>query len=293
MKSQPTVYAVLLTWNQRADTLECLESLFRMSYPDLRVVLVDNASTDGTLLAVLERFPQVHCLANEVNEGFAAAINQGCRYALEQGAPYVLILNNDTVAAPDMLTHLMAHVAPDVGMLVPKIYFHAQPNVIWSVGAEVSPWTLETVEEARGSLDQGQWETVRERSFVTMCAALLPRAVLEQVGVLDERFFYYFDDIDWSLRVREAGFRILLVPQAKLWHNVASASGGLDTPYERYWMARSGVLYFRKHIHGWRWWIVVPYRLGSAVRTSWRLLWRRRPASLLAYWRGLWDGVRR
>ncbi len=291
--TEPLVYAVLLTWNQKADTLACLESLFQMDYPRLAVVLVDNASTDGTAEIVRAQFPQVELLVNAANRGFAAAVNQGWRHALERGAEYVLVLNNDTVADPAMLTHLMAPVtAAGVGMVVPKIYYYSQPDVIWSVGAAMSRWTYENLGDARGTRDTGQWEAVVERDFATACAALLPRAVLERCGGLDERFFYYYDDADWSLRVREAGYTIRLAPKAKLWHKVAAASGGLDTPYERYWMARSGVLYFRKHVRGWRWLIVIPYRLSSAMRTTLRLLARRRLEALSAYWRGLWDGVR-
>ena len=290
--SSPTLYVVMPTWNQRADTLECLESLARSTYPQYRVVVIDNGSNDGTVEAVLSRFPDVQFICNETNRGFAAAVNQGLRRALEQEADYVLLLNNDTVADPAMLDGLMAvsRGAP-ASMVVPKIYYYSRPNIVWSVGALMNWWTFELKGNVHDQLDTGQWENVTERQFATACAALMPRRLVESVGFLDERFFVYYDDADWSLRVLEAGFRILLAPQAKLWHKVAGASGGVDTPYQRYWLGRSSVLFFRKHVRGWRWLIVFPYRVGSALKTTMRLLAQHRAVSARAYWRGLGDGL--
>ncbi len=292
MSDKPFVYVVVITWNQRRDTLECLESVFRITYPNFRVVLVDNASTDGTREAVAAQFPQVGYIANPANRGFSAAVNQGMKRGLERGAEYLFLLNNDTIVDPSLLDHLMAHAMDEsVGMLVPKIYYYSRPNVIWSVGAGLNVWTLEKGGEVRGCVDEGQWETVVEREHVTACAVLLPRRLTDKIGLLDERFFYYYDDADLSLRVREAGFRTLLVPQAKMWHKVARASGGVDTPYERYWMGRSSVLFFRKHVCGWRWLIIFPYRLGSAIKTTIRLAVQRKFTALASYWRGLRDGL--
>jgi hypothetical protein len=123
------------------------------------------------------------------------------------------------------------------------------------------------------------------------CALLLSRRFLTQVGLFDERFFMYYEDFDLSLRARQAGFKILLSPQAKVWHKVAVSSGGSDSPNERYWMARSSVLFFSKHVRGLRWLIVLPYRTGSAVKTVLRLALRGRAGSAWAYVRGLRDGL--
>jgi len=116
--------------------------------------------------------------------------------------------------------------------------------------------------------------------------------MLEQIGLFDTGFQpAYYEDVDLCLRARHAGYRLLLVPQAKLWHKVASTSGGAGSPQERYLMARHSVRYFRKHVRGWRWLVVVPYRLGSALKTTWRLARQRRFDSIRAYWRGLRDGL--
>ncbi len=121
---------------------------------------------------------------------------------------------------------------------------------------------------------------------------LLTRRLLETVGLFDERFHMYYEDLDFCLRVRRSGFQILVVPGAKMWHKVAQSSGGSDSTFERYWMARSSALYFRKHCHGARWLAVLPWRGGSAVRTTLRLLRQGRREACAAYWRGLRDGFR-
>jgi hypothetical protein len=130
-----------------------------------------------------------------------------------------------------------------------------------------------------------------ELDLVPFCGVLLSRTALEQVGMLDERFFMYYEDMDYSLRLRQAGLRILFVPAASMWHKVSLSSGGRDSPNERYWMARSSVQYFRKHVRGWRWLVVTPYRLGSAIKTVARLLIRGHHRSAQAYLCGLRDGL--
>jgi GT2 family glycosyltransferase len=287
-----SIYAVVLTWNGREDTLRCLASLQDIEPKGVHLLVVDNGSTDGTAEAIAERYPHVEVLVNERDLGFAAGCNVGMRYAINEGADYVFLLSNDTVAAPDTLRHLLdAALTTGAGMLAPKIYYMADPTRIWSVGAHRNPITLEISGDGRGQHDTGQWNSVLERDFLTGCVLLLSRRFLAEVGLFDERFFLYYDDSDLSLRARQAGEKLLLVPQAHIWHKVALSSGGSDSPTERYWMARSNVLFLHKHVRGPRWLVVVPYRAGSALKTLGRLLLRRRYRSAGAYLRGLRDGL--
>lgn len=290
-RSSPFVMVLVLNWNRCEDTLRCLESLHRLTYPRFRVLLVDNGSSDGTLAAVAARFPEVECIANPHNLGFAAGCNVGLRYALAQGADFVFIANNDTVVAPDLLDEVVAAAMPaDVGMVAPLVYYEADPERIWSAGAGRNPLTLEMSGNLRGQIDKGNWPDVLEREYVVGCGLLLKRKLLERVGLFDPRFFMYYEDLDLCLRARAAGFRILLAPRAHMWHRVALSSGGPDTPAERYWAARSSVQFFRKHVHGLRWCVVAPYRMGSALKTTLRLLSKGRWEAARAYLWGLWDG---
>lgn len=291
--SHPLVYVVTLTWNQRQDTLSCLESLSQMTYPNHRLLLVDNASEDGTVAEVTRRYAGVEIVVNPRNLGFPGGFNAGLRYALAHDADYVLIINNDTFVEPKILDELMDYVRPtDVGMVAPKIYYAGEPDRIWSVGARRHPWTLEMTDKGDKQLDRGQWDEVMERDYLVGCALLLSRGMLEDVGAFDEGFYpIYYEDMDLCFRARQAGYRLLLVPSARMWHKVSASGGGADSPRERYLMARNSVRFFRKHVAGWRWLIVVPYRTGSAVKTTARLLSHGRVRSAFAYWRGLWHGL--
>lgn len=293
-ESQARVDVIVLTWNRRQDTLDCLESLSRLTYPNYRVVVVDNGSSDGTAESIAAQYPDVELIVNDHNLGFAGGFNVGLRQALKQGTDFMLVLNNDTIVEANLLDELMAQAtSPDVGLLSPKIYYFSEPQRIWSVGGDCHSVTYEMTHKGDGQIDQGQWSHVIERDFLAGCALLMKREMLEKIGLFDTGFQpAYYEDIDLCLRARRSGFRLLLVPRAKLWHRVALSSGGTDSPQERYLMARHSVRYFRKYVRGWRWFIVVPYRLGSAGKTTLRLARQGRWDSMVAYWRGLRDGLR-
>ncbi len=289
----PHVIIILLTWNEKKHTLQCLESLHNLSYPKYTILLVDNASSDGTVDAVRDMHPDVEIHENPQNLGFAAGFNVGLRFALAMQCPYIFILNNDTEVAPDILDILMSHAQePGVGMVSPKIYYLDHPNRIWSVGAMRHPWTYEMTSKGDNSEDNGHWDDVIERDYLVGCALLMTSSMLQDVGLFDEGFFPgYYEDMDLSLRARQAGYRLLLVPKAKMWHKVSVTSGGYGAPNERYLMARNSIRFFRKHVHGWRWIVVIPYRLVSAIKTVLRLLIQKRRDSAKSYLRGLRDGL--
>jgi GT2 family glycosyltransferase len=290
----PLVYVVTLTWNQKDDTLECLESLSQITYPRYQTLLVDNGSIDGTVDAVAEMFPHVEIIVNSENLGFQGGFNTGLRCALERGAEFVFMINNDTYVAPDILDALMVHTnCETVGMLAPKIYYADEPQRIWSVGGDRHPWTYEMTNKGDRQLDRGQWNQVKQRDYLVGCALLLRRSLLVQVGLFDEDYHpIYYEDVDLCVRARAAGFTLLLVPTAKMWHKVSASAGGADSPRERYLMARNSIRFFRKYIQGWRWLAVIPYRTGSAVRTIVRLSTRGRFDAAASYLRGLVDGIK-
>ncbi len=291
--SAPLVYVVTVNWNNAPDTLACLETLARLTYPSYRLLTVDNGSTDGSAMRIAEAFPQAELLPLPENRGFAGGYNAGMRYALEHGADFVFILNNDTLAPPDLLEPLVEAAAPpDVAATAPLIFYADAPERVWSAGAGRNPWTLELTENHGRAAGFEQQEQPAEREFLSGCALLLKREALEKVGLFDEGFFIYYEDSDYSLRLRQAGYRLLLVPRARLWHKVSRSSLGSDSPGERYWMARSSVRFFRKHVRGLRWLVVIPWRLGSACKTTLRLLRHGNFRSVWYYWRGLRDGLR-
>jgi hypothetical protein len=256
------------------------------------VLLVDNASSDGTAEGVAAAFPAVEIIRNPRNLGFAGGYNVGLRAALAGGCDLILLLNNDTLLAPDCLAELVAEMeaAEEVGLVTAKIYYAADRNRIWTVGGRLNPITLEVVAKGDDEIDRGQWAAGRDLDFAPLCGVLIRRTLLDKIGLLDEEYFMYYEDMDFCLRARQAGFRLRLAPAATMWHDVASSSGGRHSPSERYWMAQSSGRYFRTHGRGWRLPIIIPYRLASALKMTARLVGRGQYRATRAYWRGLLTG---
>jgi GT2 family glycosyltransferase len=256
----PPVYVILVNWNGREVTLDCLASLRRVTYPALRTVVVDNASTDGSVAEIRARYPEVEVLVMAENLRFAGGNNAGMRHALSAGAEYILLLNNDTVVDPGCIEPLVAPLKADplIGMAAPKIYYHAAPDLIWFAGGVVSMWTGTMRHTGIREADHGQYDTPRDIEYATGCCVMVRSAVLREVGMLDESFFIYGEDADWSMRVREAGYRIVYEPASKVWHRVSVSSGGHLSAFKLRNKFLSNVRFFARHA-SWYHWLVFPW----------------------------------
>ncbi len=260
----------------------------QLDYPHVRLLVVDNASCDDSIARIRARFPQVEIVANEQNLGFAGGVNIGMQRAFAHGAEYVLLANNDTLLAPDALRTLIDTArATESYLAAPAIFYADQPNRVWSLGGWRRTHLLE-IRPAHQRDDDAPFAV----DFLTGCGMLLHRTCFARVGLFDERFFMYYEDMDYCLRACQAGCTLIVVPAARMWHKVATSIGGSDSPAERYHMAWSSVQFFRKHVKGWNWMLVAPYRAMSAARTTLRLLRSGKRPAAVAYLRGLWDGAR-
>lgn len=265
----PLAAIIVLTWNQRDLTLDCLASLAEMTYPTdrLDVIVVDNGSADGTAEAIRERYTEVIVLENEENIGFAEGNNVGIRHAMEHDADYVMLLNNDTIVDPEMLTHLIdvAESDPKIGIVGPKMLYFDPPDVIWCAGNRIE-WErgAALVRLQAEERDTGKDQAPAEVDYVTGCGVCLRREVIEEVGMLDPRFFIYYEESDWCLRAHKAGWHVLYVPQARLWHKV-SAAMGTASPATDYYMTRNVLLFIALHQRGF-------YRLKLLAQVALRSL---------------------
>lgn len=280
--------AVIVNLDRPADTMACICSLRESDISPFAVIVVDNGSQPALELSTDD--PGVELIRLEENRGFTGGYNVGIRRALALGADAVLVLNNDTLADPALLGRLTDHLQPPVGIVAPRIFYADDPQRIWADGFGVQPFTLEMRGGRRGQIAIPRHEAPRSVAYVTGCAMLIDCRVLKAVGVFDEAFFAYYEDLDYCIRVRRAGWTILNVPEARLWHKVA-ASTGLGTPRRQYLMAYSSVLFFAKHAQ-WRAPFVLAARFGSLALTIGRLLSRRRSDLLRAHLRGLRDGLK-
>lgn len=258
---------------------------------EIRVLVVDNGSTDGTVEAVQTSFPQVEIVDNGENIGFARGFNEGLRYALQQGADAIFIFNNDTLFDANLGLPLLAALEADVAAVSPAIFYADAPTEIWSVGGGRHPWTLEMTGNHGRALPHLPNEPF-DRAFLSGCALLFPRQALQEIGLFDEQFFMYYEDSDWAIRATRAGWRLRVAPKAHLLHKVSQSSGGSESPTERYYMGRSSLKFFRKHATGWQWAAIIPFRLGSALKTTVRLARHGKLSAMSSYWRGLWHGIR-
>ncbi len=293
----PRVAIIVLTYNGVEDTLACLASLARLDYPRERlgVIVVDNGSADGTPARVRAAFPEATVIENGANLGFAAGNNVGLRHALAHGYDYALLLNNDTEAAPDFLRLLVAEAEADprVGAAGPMIYYHADPTLIWSAGGRIDWRRGLSAMDGTGERDRGQYAAPRQVDFVTGCALLIRRAALERAGLLDERFFMYYEETEWSVRVARAGFRIVHVPAAKLWHKIP-LDARFDKEYLAYYMTRNRLLFLRATGASLRTWLdaLVLQDLRTYASLCLRPRWRTRRGRVgmrlawIDFWRG-------
>lgn len=247
----PKVNVIVLTWNQCAVTLECLASLRDQQYPNVEITLVDNGSVDDTVPTIKEQFPEVTIIENGENLGFAEGNNVGLRRALEGDADYLMLLNNDTVVAPSMIGDLVGIMMadPTIGISGPKMLYFDQPETIWCAGNRIDTRTGESIRLRAEQADDDRDQSLLDVDFITACAICLRRDLVEAVGLLDSRFFIYYEETDWCARARARGWRIVYVPTARLWHKV-SATMGTTSPATEYYMTRNVLLYLAKNGRG-------------------------------------------
>lgn len=250
------VNVVILNWNQTALTLGCLASLSKLNSisGDSRIVVVDNASLDDVVGLVQERYPSVTLVKNNENLGYAGGNNVGIRHALDNDVEWVCILNNDVTVASDFLEILLAtaQAHPNVGVVTPLVAEMADRGRVWALGSAVNNATgavtrLHAREPVARWLDQPPFEV----DIASGAAMLVKREVLERVGLMDEDFFLYYEETDWCMRIRQAGYRILAVPTSVVWHKV-SATLGTTSPIIDYYMLRNHLRLIARHWHGYQ-----------------------------------------
>ncbi|MGC2424296.1 MAG: glycosyltransferase family 2 protein [Nitrospirota bacterium] len=272
MNKFPLVYIIVLNYNRKDDTLDCLSSLFRMDYPNFKVLMVDNASSDGSSDAVRREYPKAEVLQNEKNLMYAGGNNAGIEFALEHGADWVLLLNNDTVVDERLLSEMvdvaMSH--PEAGVLGPMIYYYppkpGQPETIWYAGGIVKLWMGLTAHRGLRETDTGRYGTVEATDYVTGCAMLVSRECLDKVGLLDTSYGMYAEDADYSLRASKAGFKLLFVPGGKVWHKVSMSAGGEFSPYKIKLKIKSNLRLFVKFSKPWHWLTMPVFVLGRFIK---------------------------
>ena len=249
---------LILNWNRPNDTITCLKALSQSDYPNLRVVVLDNGSKDDSVARIKQTFPEIPLVENGANLGYAEGNNVGIRLALQNGAEYVVLLNDDAFVQKETFSHLVAAAAErTVAAVGAKIRIFEQPERLWAAG--------ECFPREERPLDDGRFDTPREIKYAVGCCMLMTRQALQRVGLLDADLFALHEELDWCLRARQAGYRILYAPQALLYHKLsASLSNGRSPAYH--------YLYTRNYLRFWERSGIIPanWRRLRGVFLVWR-----------------------
>jgi len=300
----PRVSIIILNWNGLEDTIEGLESLKKITYPNYEVIVVDNGSRGNDAQVLQERFGDyIHLIKNDKNYGFAEGSNIGMRYALENSQPdYILLLNNDTVVDLKFLTEMVrvAEADPAIGIVGAKIYYYDNPNQLQFVWGKIDLWrgrgiqTPKVLSEKIKSveLDKGQYDHIAEADWVTGCCFLVKQSVPENIGLLDESYFSYWEETDYCMRAGKAGFRIVYAPKAKVWHKLGQSVKKV-TGFARYYMVRNRFRFMKKHTTRWQYRCFLIYFFGFYfwLATGYYLIYLHSPALLTSFYRGVKDGL--
>ncbi|WP_254279325.1 glycosyltransferase family 2 protein [Haloarcula marina] len=257
MAETPSVVAVVLNWNNYDDTAACLDSLADLAYSDLEVVLVDNGSTDGSSERLDAEFPDVDVLYTGENLGFGAGNNVGIRHARERGADYVWILNNDVlVPDADLLADLVAAMEadPTVGVLTPTVTAYPETDAVWFERGYLNPWTGNAGHEGfrnwyvdgHGGVPEPDDEGLLDNDYLPFCSALVRTDVFDAVGLYPEEYFLYYGDVNYSARIRRAGYRLATDTATEIYHRESASSDGPLSATLSYYLARNRWVFYRR-----------------------------------------------
>ncbi|MFR0586599.1 glycosyltransferase family 2 protein [Lactobacillus porci] len=234
------VYLILVNYNGSKLTEECLDSIHKSEYDEkyeVHVIVVDNGSKVDETVALKQRYKDVIFIRSEDNLGFAGGNNLGIKRALDEGADYVLLINNDTVLDRRMLQLLMKNVKPDT-VVTSKILYYSKPDTIWCEGGVIDWKKGNSYNGKMGEKDTHNIENYY-CDFTSGCCMMISREIINTIGMLKDDYFMYCEDTEYCLRLKQAGYQIMVVPSATLYHKVSASSGGEDSPFSVYYITRN------------------------------------------------------
>jgi GT2 family glycosyltransferase len=249
----PHISIIVVNWNNASDTIACIASLHDIQYSAFDIIVVDNGSHDGSADEIQAAADDITLIRNERNLGFAVGNNIGIQRAVKNGADAVLLLNNDTTVDPEILNAFVSALDthPDAGFLTAKIYYFDDPKRIWM---GLPHWAGDTCSFEHDGLDaldeHGAFEKIEEISYACGCALFATADTLARVGLMEPKFFCYFEEVDWCFRAAREGLRSYFVPGAKVWHKVSATSGGKQAPIVRYFRTRNRLLFAKRNLAG-------------------------------------------
>ncbi|MFH0731794.1 MAG: glycosyltransferase family 2 protein [Candidatus Omnitrophota bacterium] len=245
---QPKVFIIILNWNNKEDTRECILSLRGIDYENYNIVVVDNASTDNSVQFLKANFPDTDMLINSENLGYAGGNNVGIRYALKEKCDFILLLNNDVVVSRDFLKILVNTAAPteNIGIAGPLIYYHKTQKINFA-GVFFSKKSYEPVIRGYRNDDAGEFNNAIV-DYVSGACILIKSFLFEYIGLLDEDYFILWEESDFCLRAKKKGYKSLFISNSFIWHKESVTFGNNDSPRYLYYSLRNKLLFLKKNV---------------------------------------------
>ena len=298
---EPKIAIIIINWNTYQLTYNCLKSLELCTYKNKTIFFVDNGSNDGSGDKIALEFPEINCINNQKNEGFTGANNKALKVILKQNFDYVLLLNNDTEVKPDFLSLMQASMDSDNNLAAtqPLILDFPNKNTIWNAGGSFNTFFGLSKTRCKGMTYKPNLKIETLTEWISGCCILVKIAVIKEVGLLDNRFFAYFEDVDWSIRMTNLGYKLGVVPKSIIYHHSSGSTKRNNTtnegnlsPYAHYLNVRNHIYLIKKHnflFNSLGSWI---YQIIKITSYSTYFILRGRFSKFKIVWCGLLDGIK-
>ena len=285
---QKKVFIIVLNYKNGEGTISCIKSLEKLDYENIEIVIVDNNSDDKSGDLIHKKFPHMHYIQTGENLGYSGGNNIGIRYALDKGANYIWILNPDTLVEPNTLVELLKGFAEkSVGIVCPKIYYQDDKNKVWFVDSTLDIKSGLANHKDFGLIDQGQFNSPKELEWATGASLLIRSDVFKKIGLFDPNYFLFFEDVDFSVRTKNAGFTILFQPKAHVYHTVGG-SVGKGNPRNEFYKTRNR-LYFIKKFNSQYVFLheLTKELILTSLKSSKAIIKSQNRPNTLAHWQGI------
>jgi GT2 family glycosyltransferase len=300
MSTNKKLAIIIVNWNQFNLTHDCIISLKNCDYGNFKIILVDNASEDKSGIKLINKFPDVVFIQNKKNLGFTGANNIGIKYAINHSFKFVMLLNNDTEVDKNFISPLINKLSnnSNVGAVQPVITNWHNRNRIWNFGGKINKFTgqVQTINKGK-KIDQINLKD--ETEWISGCCFVIKSEIIEKVGKLDNSYFVYFEDVDWSVRIVQAGYKLELEPKSLIYHhegaswkNKKKSREGSISPYTHYLNIRNHIYFILKFKHKFNPIGVLLYQIIKIGGYSLYFLMRFRFLKLKMVWKGLMDAFK-
>ncbi|MEI7983116.1 MAG: glycosyltransferase family 2 protein [Bacteroidota bacterium] len=283
----PLVSIIAVNYDHPKVTCDFIESLNKITYPNIEVIIIDNKSPNDDPAIIKQRFPNVILYESHTNWGFAGGNNQGIMRARGE---YVLLLNNDTIVDPGFLEPMVKKMEDDktIGAASPKIRFYYDPDIIQYAGFHpINKYTVRNSAIGYREKDHGQYDLDSETAYAHGAAMMVPMEVIKKVGLMSYIFFLYYEEADWSFRIKKAGYKIVYVHNSTVFHKESISTGKLS-PLKVYYLNRNRIVFMRRNIFGKDFYIGILYQLFVSIpKNALKFLLHGKIAYFYAYYRAI------